>query len=160
MKYLPGFVVPVLGHQFLPLVTELMKQTNFSLDVLQYNWTWKRWERNNRVSQFTSEVIAAARRGVTCRILLNAESQNHVITRANQRTAQKLGAAGCQAKLTRTTPCLHSKMFIVDSEWVVLGSHNMTGRSLLANDETSVIIRSKEVVKFYKDYFNIIWQRS
>ena len=160
MNIYPAFVTPILGNQYLPAANELIRQAKFSIEILAYNWTWRHWERNNQICNFTKEVMSARKRGLNVRALLNSESINHVITRVNERTIKKLGSVGCQAKLSLTSPTLHSKLLIVDNEWVVLGSHNLTGRSVLANDETSVIIRSKEVVKIYKDYFEIIWKRN
>jgi phosphatidylserine/phosphatidylglycerophosphate/cardiolipin synthase-like enzyme len=158
VNYLQAEAQPILGDQYFPAIIDLIRNAKRSIDVLQYTWSWRQWERNNCITQITTEVMRAKQRGVTVRVVFNIESQNHAITHANQRTLKKIGSVGVESKTTRTTPTLHAKLIIVDNELVLLGSHNLSGRSLLSNYETSVIIRSVEVAKIYKDYFNIIWK--
>ena len=153
------WATPLLGDQYYPALIDLIKQAKVSIDVAQYNFTFRRWERNNCITQITEALMTAQRRGVIVRVLFSNQSINHAITQANQRTLKKLGSAGVQAKMTMINPVLHAKLIIVDNEFVMIGSHNLTGRSLLSNYETSVILRSREVAQTYKDYFNIIFAR-
>jgi len=43
---------------------------------------------------------------------------------------------------------------VVDGHLILLGSTNWTYHALTTNNETSILIRSKEVAKAFTDYFN------
>lgn len=158
-QFINAEIRPILGPAYLDLILPIINQTKINLCILSYNWAFRDWERNNKITILTKEVMAAQKRGVICKIVLNAESQYNYITIANSRTIKKLNSVGCAAKLTRTSPTMHSKLIIADNELTILGSHNLTSRSLTLNDETSVIIKSAEIAKIYQKYFNNIYER-
>ena len=53
--------------------------------------------------------------------------------------------------LSKTT---HAKLMVVDGQLSLLGSTNWTYYALTNNNETSVLVRSKEVARAFGDYFN------
>ena len=53
--------------------------------------------------------------------------------------------------LSETT---HAKLMVVDGQLSLLGSTNWTYYALTNNNETSVLVRSKEVARAFGDYFN------
>jgi phosphatidylserine/phosphatidylglycerophosphate/cardiolipin synthase-like enzyme len=138
------------------LIIPLIEKATISIDILAYNWSFKEWERGNAITGFTQAIMKAKKRGVIVRAVLNAESRTHYITRTNSRTIQKISSVGVQAKLTPTQPITHSKLIIIDHQLSVLGSHNLTARSVTSNDETSVIIDSTETAAIFTNYFNQI----
>ena len=153
------FVCPVLGSKYLSLVLPLIESAHISIDIACYSWTFKDWERNNSITILTKAIMKAQKRGVKVRVVLNSESRSHYLTISNKRTLKKIGSVGIETKMGRSSPITHCKMILVDNIYTVIGSHNLTGRSVTSNDETSTIIRSKEVNKVYKDYFSAIWRR-
>lgn len=110
---------------------------------------------------FTSEelsdraVIAAlesaARRGVTCRVVMNAATHPAVGLRAVQ-------AAGCQVHLmpdTRSALFIHEKMILDDagtpSESVLIGSQNASFTSLRDNRELSLLLNAGSASTLIKE---------
>jgi phosphatidylserine/phosphatidylglycerophosphate/cardiolipin synthase-like enzyme len=159
LQFVSCGISPTFGSDFLASVLPLIEQAHISIDICAYNWAFKDWERCNQITIFTKAVMAAKKRGVIVRAVLNAESATHYITRTNSRTIQKITSVGIEAKLTRTTPITHCKLIIIDNEYTIIGSHNLTARSITSNDETSAIIKSKELAAVYKNYFNAINMR-
>ena len=110
---------------------------------------------------FTSEeltdhaVIAAlesdARRGVTCRVVMNAGTHPATGLRAVQ-------AAGCQVHLmpdTRTSLFIHEKMILDDagtpSASVLIGSQNASFTSLQDNRELSLLLNEDSAATLIKE---------
>ncbi len=50
----------------------------------------------------------------------------------------------------------HCKLIIIDDEYVILGSTNWSYYALEENNESSIMLHSKQLNKFYRDYFEEI----
>jgi phosphatidylserine/phosphatidylglycerophosphate/cardiolipin synthase-like enzyme len=59
----------------------------------------------------------------------------------------------------RTQKNCHTKAILVDSERVLLGSHNWTNRGTLVNRDASLIIDDAEVTRYYEEIFLFDWER-
>jgi phosphatidylserine/phosphatidylglycerophosphate/cardiolipin synthase-like enzyme len=103
--------------------------------------------------------VAAARRGVKVRALLNVESMGHAITKINGRTLSFLQQYGIEAKMGQFGGVVHAKMMIIDDEILVLGSHNFSKAAFSCNQEASIIVRGRDEILDYSRYFKDIWDK-
>lgn len=117
-------------------------------------------------------VIAAARRGVRTRVLLDgrdydptddepSDNDATVVTLTNLAHAEGLDL---EVKLTNlTTACLskiHTKGVVVDGTEVLVGSMNWTEESLKHNREVGVIVSHPAVASYYAGTFARDWSES
>ncbi len=51
-------------------------------------------------------------------------------------------------------------MFIFDEKIVLLGSTNLSWKSILKNNETNVLVKNESIAKYYKEYFLQLWKDS
>jgi cardiolipin synthase len=75
-----------------------------------------------------------AMRGVDVRILVPARGNLKVVNWAMAKQFDRVLAGGCRVGLTRT-PFDHSKLFVIDGMWSLVGSANWDPRSLRLNFE-------------------------
>ena len=54
---------------------------------------------------------------------------------------------------------MHSKSMIIDDEYVVVGSMNFSNSGNNYNDENLVLIKDKNIAKFYKEFFLSQWSK-
>ena len=54
---------------------------------------------------------------------------------------------------------LHSKSIIIDDKYTIIGSMNFSKSGQYKNDENVVILESKQIAVFYKNFFNYLWHR-
>lgn len=99
----------------------------------------------------------AAARGVAVRFLADAK-----FSRTYPETLQRLGSRdGIEVRLLdlepRTGGVLHAKYMVVDSERVLMGSHNFDWRSLEHVQELGAEIDHPEVVNAYEQVFAADW---
>lgn len=158
LKFIPAEVLPLNGSDYLRNVGGLLDKANATIDIMMYQWRWHPYEGASDFQQFSIKFCAAARRHVKVRALLNSEQAGNNLTMMNAKTAETLRNAGCEAKLAPPYPTIHSKLLIIDDEFVVVGSHNYSKKSHMVNNESSVLIRSKEVARLYKNYFDLRWK--
>jgi phosphatidylserine/phosphatidylglycerophosphate/cardiolipin synthase-like enzyme len=147
------------GSAFIDTLPRYLKEVKSTLDIIQYSWHWYKFKENSSVTKLSRAVLDAPRRGVKVRILLNKEWPGSPLTGINLESKKYLEEAGCVVKFGPSFPITHAKLWLLDENLTVLGSHNLSERSVLHNDETSVLMDSRLVQKYYKDYFNLLWAR-
>jgi hypothetical protein len=97
-----------------------------------------------------NDLIAAHRRGVDVRVMLNLRSRYDPASDAPARdyangvAADMLVYAGVDVAYSPASYHMHVKLVVIDETTVILGSHNWTYSALQRNTETSSLIRSPE----------------
>jgi phosphatidylserine/phosphatidylglycerophosphate/cardiolipin synthase-like enzyme len=105
-------------------------------------------------------IIAAARRGVSVRMIVDAG-----MYRTYPETVDSLGR---QKNITTRVidfrrlagGIQHSKYFIVDGEEIFFGSQNFDWRALKHIHELGIRLRNKEAIQVYRDIFELDWKLS
>lgn len=100
----------------------------------------------------SNELINAQKRGVDVRVIIDA---NSVTTRNSKHT--ELRKNGIALKTENYAGKLHSKMIIVDDEYLITGSMNFSNSGENKNDENSVIIKNSKIAKAHKNFFLYLW---
>jgi len=101
-------------------------------------------------------VARAARRGVRVRLLTNSAASNDLwfTVWAAHAGMQRLIGAGCQVYARQGRGrTLHSKLVIVDNEWVTIGSHNLDYYSSRYCCETNLVARDPRLAAVVGAFF-------
>jgi len=103
-------------------------------------------------NNISNALIQAKQRGVDVRIIIDANSTNtrnskHAILRHN----------GILLKTENYAGKLHSKMMIIDDEYLITGSMNFSNSGENKNDENLLIIKNSKIAKAHKDFFLYLW---
>lgn len=166
-----SLVTPLPGRAFIKKLIEEIEKTKYSLDVIQYQWNFyprkistskgcHGCQKKMSVKELNRAVLEKARRGLKVRVLLNREGRSSHLTVINMEAKRYLSEAGISVKTARTFPTTHAKLWIFDHDAVILGSHNISNRSVTVNNEASALIKSREVAVEFKRYFDQIWKIS
>jgi len=117
-----------------------------------------------RRQPFVDASVAAARRGVTVRLLLGSSWYNE---EENKATAERLRALAARESLDlevrQVEPRgrferIHAKGVVVDGETVVLGSLNWNNNSARNNREVAVVLRGESVGDYYASVIRDDWR--
>ena len=103
-------------------------------------------------SKIADAMIAAKSRGVDVRVIIDA---NSVFTRNSKHS--HLRKSGVMLKTENYAGKLHSKMIVVDDEYLITGSMNFSNSGENRNDENLLIIKDKKISKLHKDFFLYLW---
>jgi cardiolipin synthase len=98
-------------------------------------------------------LIAARKRGVKVAVILEQGESTDRTSQRNVLTGKMLAKEGVEVTFDPPTLTTHTKLLVIDSETVILGSTNWTYSALTKNHEVSVLIRSPEMAKALADYF-------
>ena len=101
-----------------------------------------------------NELISAFNRGVDVKIIIDATN-----TYGKHSVFKELRAAGIPVKVENYAGKMHSKTLIIDDEYIVVGSANLSNSAENKNDENTLIIKNSRLAIFYKDFFNYLWAK-
>lgn len=149
----------IIGKDYPKVVVPLVNAARSNIEVLMYEWKWYGHESAGGVQKLNLAIVAAARRGVRIKVLLNTESMGHAITKINSRTQSMLQRYGIDAQMGQFGGVVHAKMMLIDDDWLVLGSHNYSKSAFSRNQEASIAVRGREEIKRYRQYFKNLWDQ-
>jgi len=160
---LAGTARLVADAELLPVATRIIGAANravhasyFIVDVSPYRGPAL------LVNALLYELEAAHWRGVDVRVLLGGSRQNPDILEACIGGALRLTALGVPVRLltsreiSRTT---HVKLTIAD-DWVLTGSHNLSGGALSSETQDSLLVASAPLAAYLDSRFESQWQRA
>jgi len=150
-------VTPLPGRAFIDVLIEAVGNVKYSIDVIQYQWNFYPAKPNSEMQRLNRTVLAQGEARKKVRVMLNKEGRGQHLMAINMRAMKYLGEAGVVVKFGRTFPITHAKLWIFDDDVIILGSHNLSNRSVTVNNESSVLIRSRAVAMEFKRYFNSLW---
>jgi cardiolipin synthase A/B len=94
---------------------------------------------------FIDLLVAAAQRGVDVRILTAAPRTDvNLVRHAGRAWYEMLLGSGVRVYEWRPTT-LHAKTFVVDAEWLTVGSMNFDNRSMALNDEATLMVLDRKL---------------
>ena len=141
----------VSPNECIPPIVALIDSATTTLDVQQM---YSKIDWDGSPNQFNDAIIAAAARGVTCRVMLDNRSSGM------QEVADMLLANGVQVAFTNQTyfGWTHNKGVIADNQRVLISSINWSNESVSENREAGVIIAHSGVANFFAQIFQWDWE--
>jgi phosphatidylserine/phosphatidylglycerophosphate/cardiolipin synthase-like enzyme len=144
-----------------------------TLDIEQMSFN-SAWTPTGTTSPLLTEVIAAAKRGVRVRVLLNDETvfnpggapSAHPINPVTVATLNRLAAAGTpiEARIANLRAMgvdyIHNKGAIVDSVRTLISSINWDANAVLKNREAAVVVDGPDIGAYYEKIFESDWTAS
>lgn len=157
IKDCESLITPLPGQTFFNTINETINNAKLTIDVMQYQWNFYIDKSYDPVQILNQSLINKIRNGTKCRVLLNKEGRGQHLMAINMKASRYLSEAGAIVKFGRTFPITHAKMWLVDDDITVIGSHNLSSRSFKVNNEVSALIKSRAVNQELKRYFNSLW---
>lgn len=147
----------IFGAEFLPLVVEEIRGVKEEILVVMYEWNWYEGQRTGTVQDVNRELAIACKRGVKVRALLHNEAMGRTLGKINRKTAGHLRRAGVEVKMGNTGVSVHAKVWVFDRVRAIVGSHNISSRSVGRNLEASVRLDDLSAVEGIIEWFEGVW---
>jgi len=154
---IPALITPLPGKSYVNKLISCITNTHFSIDIIQYQWHFHPQKPELELQKINRAVIVQAQNNIKMRVLLSKEGRGSSLTAINMQAKQFLSEAGVRVKFGYTYPIVHSKLWIFDNETFILGSHNLSSRSITVNWETSIFVKSKAGALEFSRYFDSLW---
>jgi cardiolipin synthase len=162
--FLPCFIHPVLAFpakdcqliidsEYTKVVREAIRGAQKSVQMMMFEASFYQKYPNTPSNLLIQELIVARKRGVKVEVILEQGESTDRTSQRNVLTGKMLAKEGVEVTFDPPTLTTHTKLLVIDSETVILGSTNWTYSALTKNHEVSVLIRSPEMAKALADYF-------
>lgn len=107
------------------------------------------------------DMVTAHRRGLRVRAAFDlTQFEDGSVTYNAEDFANRLGALGVPVYQDEPAVRIHAKMLLIDDERIVIGSTNLSVQALEMNNECSLLLTSKELGAYYREWVNSILARS
>jgi len=130
------------GSDYASTVEYLIKNATTSVFVSSYRVDLGARVFDKWSLRLVCSVIDAKKRGLDVKVFCHYPTPVRGITKANESALRHLNNNDVPCFRLPRNRTIHAKAVIVDDEYVVLGSHNWSSKSLSSNFELSILVRS------------------
>jgi phosphatidylserine/phosphatidylglycerophosphate/cardiolipin synthase-like enzyme len=115
--------------------------------------------QSRNLSMLLDAIIAEARVGLNVQLLIHWSPQKKGTPSTNIKVMREFQSAGVDVRFVVSRVC-HAKLIIVDSEIVLIGSHNLSTKSFTENFEVSVETDAVNVVSSAITSFDAVFVKA
>jgi len=144
----------VTDGQYFQIAKKMIQEAKHSIQVMMFEMGYYDRNPNTPSNLLIKELINAKKRGVKVEVVLEVREGEDRTAKRNRHTGKILSDGGVEVIYDSLSKTTHAKLMVVDGQLSLLGSTNWTYYALTNNNETSVLVRSKEVARAFGDYFN------
>lgn len=148
---------PLCGKAYSQILLEELGKARSDVQVMQYAWRFYPNQPEHTLQKINQAILQQISNKVKYSIILNNFQGGTNLVSLNQSAERYLTQAGAKVKFGGKNIITHTKLWLIDQETAILGSHNLTETALTQNFETSIMVKSKEIVRAFKAYFDQIW---
>lgn len=164
------------NRDYYPRLHEALREATRSIDVVQdyayYYFSPPRRDipaasdtspraAHSETNLLFDDLIVAHRRGLRVRAAFDlTQFEDGTITYNAEDYANRLAALGIPVFQDDPAVRIHAKMLLIDDERIVIGSTNLSVQALEMNNECSLLLTSKELGAYYREWVDSILARS
>lgn len=130
-------------HYFTALV-DYLRSAEHSIDLTMFLFKTTD-SAGNKPALLVKELIAARRKGVDVRVVLENSGYDASINKENKRVARLLRKNNIRVLFDSPDTTTHAKIVVIDRRYSFIGSHNLTHAALAYNHEVSLLIDNPEL---------------
>lgn len=149
-------VAAVVNRGYFPAVSALLETAKQRIWVIMYGTRYYQGAGASLVNRLLDSLVAAQRRGVEVRVLMDLSDYNLKLNEINAETKARLERDGIAVRYDRKDVTTHAKLVLVDGTAVV-GSVNWGYDALERRNEASLIISDPATVESFAGYFLRLW---
>ncbi|MBP7653631.1 hypothetical protein KA977_09430 [Candidatus Dependentiae bacterium] len=144
-------IIPVTKHNYLDVLFNEIKNSKSSIKIVHFEFN-----NDKVIFKIVDALNKAAARGVKINILCESELRDK-----SEKTFEKINKnLKINFKFDMEARKTHCKMYIFDNKKVMLGSTNLSYKSILHNNETNVLFKNEKLALYYSEYFDKLWDDS
>jgi len=148
----------VTDKQYFGVVSSCIQEAKSSVRMMMFEASYYEKYHNSPSNVLLRELIAAKKRGVEVKVILERREGKERATLRNMKTGDLLAKSGVEVVYDPLDITTHTKLLIIDGSISVVGSTNWTYNALEKNHEVSVVIHSPEVAGNLQNYFQDVWK--
>jgi len=137
----------IKDQEYFPLVEKVIKDATCSIKIIAFEMGYYPDYPLSPSNILIQSLIAAQRRGVEVKVILEVSDWNKRVTEKNKYAGKILSKNGVKVIYDSPRVTTHTKLIIIDSSIAILGSNNWTYYSLTQNKELSRKVANKFITR-------------
>lgn len=147
----------LIDNDFLPQAKALVESAQSTIDISTFKAEMTTKSRGLTLLNFFKSLMLKAKEGVQIRFLINWNDKRHACPKTNLFVMTQLRKENIKIRLLKNNRCCHAKTLIIDKKKAIIGSHNLSVRSVTSNFEISFVFQDYNQVKALSDVFASSW---
>jgi phosphatidylserine/phosphatidylglycerophosphate/cardiolipin synthase-like enzyme len=143
----------ILDNNFLAIATPLIINSKEEILLSSFKLEFTDRPRGKNLYNFFLALFAARARGVKVSVLFNWHADRKSVAKTNFNAGCELKNKNITVKFLPNNRCCHSKLLIIDDEFALVGSHNLSVKSTTENFEISYLVTEKPEIKNLKEIY-------
>ena len=115
--------------------------------------------KHNKLNAFFNTLATKAAAGLDVRLLTNKQGEQGHVPHTNAQVINYLKKKDIRVRHLRNSRICHAKMILVDDQYAIIGSHNLSIKSCHNNFEISYLITALDVVSHLVRIFLETWDK-
>lgn len=137
---------PVLNREYLAACTGLIDSAEKTIDVSELYF-----KEDPAPLKIRAALARAVKRKVAVRVLLEDAIKE------NPKAAEEMNSLGMAASLDSPKRQNHNKFIVADGRAVLLGSTNLSEKSIMENNEANALVTDAGIAAYYAAYFEFLY---
>ena len=150
----------LIDEQFLPAAYELLERPQKLICISAFKAEIICRPRGRKLLNFFELVFEKSRLGVDVRFLINRVTKIGSVPLSNLSAIPEIMKHGIKVRCLRNDRCCHAKMILSDNYGAILGSHNLSVKSVSSNFEVSYLFKDEPTVRTLQGIFDRVWENS
>lgn len=138
--------VLIVDNFFLSYAKALVENARHRIYIATFKAEISHKQRGRNLADFFSLIKSKAQERIHVWFLINWHDDRKCVARTNMLVSQELKNAGVKVRHLQHNRCCHAKILLVDNEKAIIGSHNLSVRSVQSNFEVSTLIEDPSSV--------------
>jgi len=147
-------------EQFLKTAHEVIEKAQRSILISTFKAEICTKPRGRQLAKFFSVLSAKAQLNIDVRLLTNQVSPRGTIPITNLNAIQILQRGKVKVRCLRGERICHAKLLLVDTFYVILGSHNLSVKSCHSNFEVSYFFKDLFLAEQLVRLYNSVWEQA
>lgn len=148
----------LVDEKFIGTVCSLVETAHKSIIISTFKAEISRKQEAIKLRRFYELLAEKAKAGIKVFFLLNWHDEQKAVPKTNMYAIKFLKENNVKVRYLKYNRCCHAKLIIIDEEVCVIGSHNLSLRSVNNNFEVSAILTGKENIMPAVEVFKKVWQ--
>lgn len=155
---LPAEDIQTLNNRdYYQVVEDALSQAKDSIYIIMYSMRYYQSYYSTPTNDFIQALSSAQKRGVKVKVILEqSKTFGKDNSDKNHEAGELLKNRGIEVYYDSPFITTHSKLIVIDRYITIIGSTNWSYYALCKNNESSVLIKSKQIAEAFIQYFNLI----
>lgn len=156
----PEALQVVSDNNYLQAAYALLAAAKKEILLSSYKFQISHVPRARRFTRLINALTNAMSRGVRFKMILHYTPNMKGVPRENLPAMEFLKKKGADIRYITMSRIVHAKILIVDSNAMMIGSHNWSISSMTANAELSLLVKDSLSIQQTQNYFLNLWEKA